>query len=226
VAGVGCVPVPATYCGGWGERSRTAAHSGEACHGVRDSGKAVTFRGLPTGGHRRTVPLRLLPRACAAIGCVSRRGGVCCGIGCVLTVRLRTPLPQGFAFVGDDALIVPPFGSHQHLCKSTAPAQRRCVGCVRLPPRFARRDTRGCGYRKSTGAQQCGVAIQTPHSRRTGCTCLPHHTAQCAVRCGFAKFWLPPADTYLPYIGRKPVTRQFCPNPDAQTRLLAAQQPA
>jgi hypothetical protein len=53
---------------------------------------------------------------------------------------------------------------------------------------------------------------------------LPHHTAQGAVRVGFAKFWLPPADTYFPLIGRKPVIRQFCLNSDARTRSLAAPQ--
>jgi hypothetical protein len=41
---------------------------------------------------------------------------------------------------------------------------------------------------------------------------------------GFAKFWLPPADTYCLQIGRKPVNRQFCQGSDARTRALAAPQ--
>ncbi|MDR0812748.1 MAG: hypothetical protein LBO63_01905 [Oscillospiraceae bacterium] len=52
------VPIPATYCGGSGERHRTAAHRGEACRGVGDSGKAITCRELPSGANRtwRSTP--------------------------------------------------------------------------------------------------------------------------------------------------------------------------
>ncbi|MDR0812479.1 MAG: hypothetical protein LBO63_00525 [Oscillospiraceae bacterium] len=123
---------------------------------------AANCRRVPTG---RMLLLRLLPRACAAIGCVSRRSGCCCGNQHACTVRLRAPLPQGFALVGDDALIVPPFGSHRHLCKSTAPAQRGCVGCVRLPPCFARRDTRVVARRNSAG-RGAGVLRQIPVGTR------------------------------------------------------------
>ncbi|MDR0812770.1 MAG: hypothetical protein LBO63_02020 [Oscillospiraceae bacterium] len=34
VATIRSVPIPATYCGGIGERFRCAAHRGEACRGV------------------------------------------------------------------------------------------------------------------------------------------------------------------------------------------------
>ncbi|MDR0813260.1 MAG: hypothetical protein LBO63_04580 [Oscillospiraceae bacterium] len=120
------VPFPATYCGGYGERFRCATRRGKACREVGMSVVRECLPRTPYGWPQKDCTATIAAAHCAAILCVSRRGGVCCGVGCVLTVRLRAPLPQGFAFVGDDALIVPPFGSHRHLCKSTAPAQRRC----------------------------------------------------------------------------------------------------
>jgi hypothetical protein len=47
------VPVPATYCGVPSERLHCAAHRGEACRGVGDSGKAVSCRELPSGANQK-----------------------------------------------------------------------------------------------------------------------------------------------------------------------------
>jgi hypothetical protein len=51
VAAMENVPYPATYCGGRGERFRTAARRDEACRGVGDSGK-----GSLTANCRRVPP--------------------------------------------------------------------------------------------------------------------------------------------------------------------------
>ncbi|MDR0812863.1 MAG: hypothetical protein LBO63_02515, partial [Oscillospiraceae bacterium] len=61
------VPVPATYCGGCGERLRCAAHRGEACRGVGDSGKSPTCRKLPSGANRKDGAATIAAAHCAAM---------------------------------------------------------------------------------------------------------------------------------------------------------------
>jgi hypothetical protein len=88
------MPFPATYCGGSGERFHCAAHRGEACRGVGDSGKVKCYHEVPTGPNRKVIAATIAAAHCAAIQCVSRRGG-CCGYGmCKLTVQGNAPLPQ------------------------------------------------------------------------------------------------------------------------------------
>ncbi|MDR0813016.1 MAG: hypothetical protein LBO63_03290 [Oscillospiraceae bacterium] len=74
------VPSPATYCGGRGERFHCAARRGEACRGVGVWGKGFGYRGLPTGANRKVIAATIAAAHCAAMRCVSRRGG-CCGGG-------------------------------------------------------------------------------------------------------------------------------------------------
>ncbi|MDR0812866.1 MAG: hypothetical protein LBO63_02530 [Oscillospiraceae bacterium] len=71
VAAMERVLFPATYCGGWGERFRCAARRVTACCGVGDSGKAATYRKLPTGANRKGVARTIAAAHCAAIRCVT-----------------------------------------------------------------------------------------------------------------------------------------------------------
>ncbi|MDR0812553.1 MAG: hypothetical protein LBO63_00895 [Oscillospiraceae bacterium] len=80
------VPVPATYCGGVRERFCCAARRGEACRSVGDLGKTAGYRELPTGANRKDVAATIAAARCAAMRCVSRRGGGYCGGRCKLTV--------------------------------------------------------------------------------------------------------------------------------------------
>ncbi|MDR0812650.1 MAG: hypothetical protein LBO63_01395 [Oscillospiraceae bacterium] len=88
------VPFPATYCGDSGERLRTAARRVNACRGGGDLGKVVFYRELPTGGYRKEWTATIADAHCAAIRCVSRRGGCGGGGGCNFAVQGNAPLPQ------------------------------------------------------------------------------------------------------------------------------------
>jgi hypothetical protein len=75
------VPVPATYCGGCGERFRCAARRGEACRGVGVCGKTVACRELRWGGYQiwRSTPaprLRCVVRQVCASPVTASCGGL------------------------------------------------------------------------------------------------------------------------------------------------------
>jgi hypothetical protein len=134
------VPVPATYCGGSGERLRCAARRVTACRGVGDLGKAVTCRELPSGANRKDVARTIADAHCAAMRCISRRGKVVVAVGANLRFkampRYHNNLRRGRRPRRPLSGLLQMFASDHRtlLCG--------CVGCPRPPPRFARRDTR------------------------------------------------------------------------------------
>ncbi|MDR0813148.1 MAG: hypothetical protein LBO63_03985, partial [Oscillospiraceae bacterium] len=87
VVTIGTVPFPTTYCGGVRERHRCAACRGEACRGVGNSGQSPTYRALSSGANRKDGAATIADAHCAAMRCVSRRGGRCGNGGCALTVQ-------------------------------------------------------------------------------------------------------------------------------------------
>jgi hypothetical protein len=144
------VPFPATYCGDNGERLRCAAHKGEACRGVGDSGKTVGCRGLPTGANRKVAAATIAAAHCAAMWCVSRRGGIVVAAGANFRFkampRYHNNLRRG------RRPRRPLFGLPPHFASNHCTLLCGCVGCLRLPPRFARRDTQLLAARNSAGA--------------------------------------------------------------------------
>ncbi|MDR0812542.1 MAG: hypothetical protein LBO63_00840 [Oscillospiraceae bacterium] len=133
------LPFPATYCGGLGECLRCAARRGEACRGVGDSGKALAYRKLLSGANRKDYVAAIAAAHCAAMRCVSCRGKVVVTASANLRFKAlpryynnhrRGRRPQR-----------PLFGLPQTLASEHYTLLCGCVGCPRLPPRFARRDT-------------------------------------------------------------------------------------
>jgi hypothetical protein len=183
------VPFHATYCGGWGKRFRTAARRGEACRGVGDSGKAVTFRKLPTGANRKVIAATIAAAHCAAMWCVSRRGEIAVAVGANLRFkampRYRNNLRRG------RRPRRPLFGLPPHFASYHCTLLCGCVGCVRLPPRFARRDTQLLAAPHSAGRGAGGLRQILVATRRH---LLPAHRAKArhsAILSGFGR-----ADTY------------------------------
>jgi hypothetical protein len=144
----------------------------------------------------RMLLLRLLPHNVRQCGACPGAAGV--GVTVVAYLRFKAMLRYHSNLCRGRRPRRPLLGLPQMFASNHCALRRRCVGCPRLL-RALRVGTRGV---------------------------LPDATAQGAVRVGFAKFWLPPACTYLWHIGRKPVNRQFCSGADVRTPTLAALQPA
>jgi hypothetical protein len=72
-----------------------APHAGaKPVTALGDFRKAIGYRELPTGVNRKVIAATSAAAHCAAIGCVSRRGGCCCYGRRKLTAQGNAPLPQ------------------------------------------------------------------------------------------------------------------------------------
>jgi hypothetical protein len=205
------VHFPATYCGGSGERFRCAARRVTACCGVGDFGKALACRELHTGANRKVIAATIAAAHCAAIGCVSRRGKRCGNGGCALTVqdcpRYHDNLRRGRR--PRHPLLGLPYTFAENNCTLLC----GCVGCLRLPPRFARRDTQLLDCRNSAG-RGAGRLRQIPVATRR--YLLPAHRAQArqsaalsgfgctdTFTCSFATRLSPKAASLVPFLPRQ-----------------------
>jgi hypothetical protein len=141
--------VSATYCGVASERHRCAARRGEACRGVIYLGKAISYRELPTGANRKDGAATIAAAHCSAIGCVSRRGEVVVTVGANLRFKAMPRYHNNHR--RGQRPRRPLFGLPQTFASDHCTLLRGCVGCLRLPPRFARRDTQRIAAPDSAG---------------------------------------------------------------------------
>jgi hypothetical protein len=118
-------------------------------------GKAVSYRELPSGANRKVIAATIAAAHCAAIRCVSRRGWFVVAAGANLRFkaipRYHNNLRRGRRPRRPLSCLPPTFAlEHRTLLCG-------CVGFPRLPPRFARRDTRVRCLRHSAGRGAGGL---------------------------------------------------------------------
>ncbi|MDR0813745.1 MAG: hypothetical protein LBO63_07090, partial [Oscillospiraceae bacterium] len=146
VAAMQSVPVPATYCGGCGERFRTATRRVTACRGAGDLGKSPTYRKLPAGANRKDCAATIADARFAASRCVPFSTS-CGGLDTAFRGVLQRVFAQGKCASCAVAAAHPPRVTTRKARRKTraptAPAPDRCGDLTQKSKRTKGQDTEG-----------------------------------------------------------------------------------